>query len=316
MTNMPDLSMTAFLFPGQGSQVVGMAADVARVYPEAAAILEQADQILGLPFSKMMAEGPTEQLDDTINTQPALYIASIAILRALEAKHGALTPLGAAGHSLGELTALTAAGALPYEAGVKLVRERARLMKEAGQAHPGAMAALLGPTVEEAESICAAARTETGKPLVVANDNCPGQVVISGDSAALERALEIAKERGVKRALKLAVSVAAHSPLMQQASEGFNKAMAETPFVAPGYPVISNALVQPLRTVEEIRHALGLQLTSPVRWTECVRALNKLGATRFFEIGSKDVLTGLLKRIDKEWSGTAINSADAVAAFQ
>jgi [acyl-carrier-protein] S-malonyltransferase len=313
---MSDLSITAFLFPGQGSQVVGMAADVAHAYPEAAAILEQADQILGLPFSKLMAEGPADQLDDTVNTQPALYIASIAILRALEAKHGALTPVGAAGHSLGELTALTAAGALPFADGVKLVRERARLMKEAGQAHPGAMAALLGPTVAEAESICAAARSETGQPLVVANDNCPGQVVISGDSSALERGLEIAKERGVKRALKLAVSVAAHSPLMQQASLGFNTALASTPFIAPRYPVISNALVQPLRTIEEIRQALSLQLTSPVRWTECVRTLNGLGATKFVEIGSKDVLTGLLKRIDKEWSGTAINSADAVATFQ
>jgi [acyl-carrier-protein] S-malonyltransferase len=164
--------------------------------------------------------------------------------------------------------------------------------------------------------ICTAAREETGKPLVVANDNCPGQVVISGDGAALERALEIAKERGVKRALKLAVSVAAHSPLMQQASEGFNKALAETPFSAPRYPVISNATVQPLRTVDEIRHALGLQLTSPVRWTACVRALHGLGATRFIEIGSKDVLTGLLKRIDKELTGLAINSAEAVDAFQ
>jgi [acyl-carrier-protein] S-malonyltransferase len=312
---MHDLSKTAFVFPGQGSQVVGMAAEVASAYPAAAAILTEADHILGLPFSKLMTEGPAEELDDTVNTQPALYIASIAILRALEATHGVLTPVGAAGHSLGELTALTAAGALPFAAGVKLVRERARLMREAGHAHPGAMAALLGPTVSEAAAICAAAQDQTGKPLVVANDNCPGQVVISGDSTALDRALEIAKERGVKRALKLAVSVAAHSPLMQQASEGFQKALQETPFTAPRYPVFSNATVQTVRTVDEIRHALSLQLTSPVRWTECVQALNGLGATHFVEIGSKDVLTGLLKRINKEWTGQTVNTAEAVAAF-
>lgn len=312
---MHDLSKTAFVFPGQGSQVVGMAAEVASAYPAAAAILTEADHILGLPFSKLMTEGPAEELDDTVNTQPALYIASIAILRALEAKHGVLTPVGAAGHSLGELTALTAAGALPFAEGVKLVRERARLMREAGRAHAGAMAALLGPTVSEAAAICAAAQDQTGKPLVVANDNCPGQVVISGDSTALDRALEIAKERGVKRALKLAVSVAAHSPLMQQASEGFQKALQETPFTAPRYPVFSNATVQTVRTVDEIRHALSLQLTSPVRWTECVQALNGLGATHFVEIGSKDVLTGLLKRINKEWTGQTVNTAEAVAAF-
>lgn len=310
-----DLSGTAFIFPGQGSQMVGMAADVADAYPAAAAIFDEADSILGLPFAQLMREGPAETLDDTLNTQPALYIASIAILRALESRHGELTPIGAAGHSLGELTALTAAGALPFESGLTLVRERAQLMKEAGASHPGAMAALLGPTVAEADAICQQAAADTGKPLVVANDNCPGQVVISGDAEALERALIIAKERGVKRALKLAVSVAAHSPLMAGASAGFKLALDRTPFSAPRYPVISNVTGQPLRDEAGIRAALGLQLTSPVLWTACIEGLRGLGATQFVEIGSKDVLTGLLKRIDKGLTGIAVNSAEGVANY-
>jgi [acyl-carrier-protein] S-malonyltransferase len=292
-----------------------MGADVAAAYPAAAEIFHQADDILGVSFSTLMFTGPAAELDDTYNTQTALYVMSVAVLRAIESVHGALTPLGAAGHSLGELTALTAADALPFEAGLRLVRTRARLMKEAGARNPGAMAALLGPSVEEAEALCQQAASETGKPLVIANDNCPGQVVISGDSTALDRALELAKERGVKRAVRLALSVAAHSPLMAEASAGFQQALAETPFGTPRYPVISNSLNQPMRTPDEIRAALAPQIMSPVHWTGCVQALVKLGAVRFIEIGSKDVLTGLLKRIDKSVSGIAVGTADSVQAF-
>ncbi len=312
---MMELATTAFVFPGQGSQVVGMGADLARAYPEAAATFEQADQILGVPFARLMAEGPAAELDDTLNTQPALYILSIATLRVLESKLGTLTPIGAAGHSLGEFTALTAAGALPFEAGLGLVRERARLMREAGAVHPGAMAAMLGPTVPEAQAICELASADTGKPVVVANDNCPGQVVISGDVEALDRALVIAKERGVKRVLKLAVSVAAHSPLMAYAADAFHQAVEVTPFAAPRYPIISNVSAQPFHRPEDIRAGLNAQLVSPVRWTESVRALRNLGAAMFLEIGSKDVLTGLLKRIDKEAAGVSLNTLDAVNAW-
>lgn len=306
---------TAFVFPGQGSQFIGMVTDIAAHYPAAAHTLERADQILGVPFARLLAEGPAAELDDTLNTQPALYVASIATLRAIESNHGLPMPVGAAGHSVGELSALTAANALPFEDGLKLVRERARLMKEAGAAHPGAMAALLGPTVAEAEALCLETATETGLPIVVANDNCPGQVVISGADGAIDRALVLAKERGIKRAVKLSVSVAAHSPLMSGAAEGFRAALAATPFSPPHYPVISNATAQPLHTVQQIRDALGMQLNSPVHWTACVQALRALGATTFLELGPKDVLTGLLKRIDREATGLAVNSAAAVAAL-
>jgi len=313
MLNMNEI---AFLFPGQGSQFVGMAADLAAAFPAAAAILEQANDILGVNFSGLMRDGPQDDLDDTHNTQPALYIAGVATLRALESHLGrALVPLGAAGHSLGELTALTAAGALPFEAGLRLVRQRAWLMKEAGAAHPGAMAALLGPTVAEAEALCREAAAQTGKPLVVANDNCPGQVVISGDRDAIDCALALAKQYGSKRAIKLAVSVAAHSPLMQSAGEAFSAALDAVQFAVPRYPVVSNTTGGPLRTVAEIHRALGLQITSSVRWTESVRTLRALGAQTFLELGPRDVLTNLLKRIDKDAIGVTVNSADAVKAL-
>lgn len=312
---MIDWSTTALIFPGQGSQQVGMGADLARQYPVAAKTLEQADQILGFALSKLCFEGPTETLDETINTQPALYVAGIATLRVLEETHGPVTPLAVAGHSLGELTALTAAGALPFEAGVKLVRERGRLMKEAGEKNPGAMAALLGVEIADIREICDQASKQVGKPVVVANDNCPGQVVISGDEQALDAALAIAKERGVKRAVKLAVSVPAHSPLMAHSAAAFREALDQTPFDAPRVPVIGNVNAAPLRTREEIQSELHAQLTSSVRWTESVQALQALGVKTFLELGPKDVLTGLLKRIDRAASGVAINSAEAIAAL-
>src|SRR5215813_194993 len=202
---MIDWTTTALVFPGQGSQQVGMCADLVQQYPAAAQVFEQTDQILGFPLSKLCFEGPAETLDETINTQPALYTAGVATLRVLEATHGPVTALAVAGHSLGELTALTAAGALPFEAGVKIVRERGRLMKEAGEHNPGAMAALLGLEMAEARAICEQATKAVGRQVVVANDNCPGQVVISGDAQALDQALALAKEHGVKRAVKLAV---------------------------------------------------------------------------------------------------------------
>ncbi len=313
---MLNINEVAFLFPGQGSQFVGMTADLAATFPAAAAILEQADDILELNFSGLMKAGPQDELDDTHNTQPALYIAGMATLRAVESHLGAaLVPLGAAGHSLGELTALTAAGALSFEGGLRLVRQRAWLMKEAGVAHPGAMAALLGPTVAEAEALCLEAASQTGKPLVVANDNCPGQVVISGDRDAVDCALTLAKQYGSKRAIKLAVSVAAHSPLMQSAADAFRADLDAVSFTAPRYPVISNTTGGPLHTVAEIRRALGLQITSSVRWTESVQTLRSMGAQTFLELGPKDVLTNLLKRIDKEAIGVTVNSADAVNAL-
>lgn len=310
-------STTAFVFPGQGSQQVGMAADLASSSAAAAKVFAHADRILGMEFTEIMREGPSDVLDDTYNTQPALYIAGVATLRALEERaEDPFQPLAVAGHSLGEFTALTAAGALSFEAGLRLVRERGRLMREAGEQHPGAMAALLGLEVADARAVCAEASTQAGKPVVVANDNCPGQIVISGDETALDLALPLAKARGAKRAVKLAVSVAAHSPLMAQAADSFAKALAETAFDAPRVPVIANLSAAPIQSAAEIRSELSAQLTGAVRWTETIRALRVMGATHFLEIGPKDVLTGLLKRIDKDAVGIPLNSSAAVVALE
>jgi [acyl-carrier-protein] S-malonyltransferase len=312
---MIDWSTTALVFPGQNAQQVGMGADLVQQYPSAARIFKQADDILGFPLSKLCFEGPAADLDQTINTQPAVYVSGIATLHALEEAHnGEITPLAAAGHSLGEFTALTAVGALPFEAGLKLVRERGRLMAEAGQKSPGAMAALLGASIEDARAVVEQASAEVGRPVVVANDNCPGQVVISGDEKALDRALELARERGAKKSVKLAVSVAAHSPLMAYSAEAFRTALATAPFDVPRVPIIGNVTATPLRTRDDILSELAAQLTSSVRWTESVQALRALGVKTFLELGPKDALTGMLKRIDREAVGIPINSAQAVAA--
>ncbi len=310
---MIDWSSTALVFPGQGSQQVGMGADLVRDHPAAAEVFEQADRILGFPLSKLCFEGPAESLDQTLNTQPALYVTGIAILRALEAAYGPVKAIAVAGHSAGEITALTAAGALPFEAGVNIIRERGRLMAEAGEVNPGAMAALLGVDIAVAREICEQASAETGKPVVVANDNCPGQVVISGNDQALDLALEKAKARGAKRAVKLAVSIAAHSPLMEHSAAAFRKALESTPFQAPIIPIIGNVTAMPLRTREDILAELGAQLTSSVRWTESVQALVTLGVKTFLELGPKDVLTGLLKRIDRTTTGIAVNNVESLA---
>ena len=312
---MADWSTTAFLFPGQGSQVVGMGQDLAAAYSMAKQTFEEADAILGIPFSKLCFEGPEEELNDTLNTQPSLYICSIAILRVLQGELDDLNPISTAGHSLGEFTALTAAGALSFPDGVRLVRERARLMKWAGEQHPGGMAALLGLDADKVTEVCAQATKETGRPVVMANDNCPGQVVISGDNTALERAIELATEAGAKRAVKLAVSVAPHSPLMEAASVQFREALSKTMFHTPRVPVYGNVNAQPLTTVAEIRAELDQQLTHSVRWTDSVRAMIAAGAERFVELGPKDVLCGLLKRIDRSKPCISLNSVQAVRQF-
>ncbi len=304
---MVDWSTTAFMFPGQGAQAVGMVQDFAEAYPVARQTFEQADDILGFALSKLCFVGPDEELNDTINTQPALYVSGIAILRVLQEAHPGARAAYVAGHSLGELTALAAAGAMSFEDGLRLVRERGRLMKEAGEKSPGAMAALLGLDAEVVRDICAKAREQTGGVLVLANDNCPGQSVISGDDATLEQGLVLAKEAGAKRAVRLAVSIAAHSPLMGPAAEDFRKALDATTFHPPQMPVYANVTAAPLTSVESIRDELGSQLTSSVRWTESVQAMIAAGAQQFIELGPKDVLSGLLKRIDRSVTGVSLN---------
>lgn len=306
---------TAFLFPGQGSQTVGMGQTLAAASPAARKLFEQADDLLKFKLSGLCWNGPEAELNDTHNTQPALYVCSLATLAAFHEKHGEFMPAFVAGHSLGEVSALVAAGALEFDDGLALVRERGRLMKKAGELSPGGMAAILNLEADVLDDVCEEASNVSGKIVQVANDNCPGQVVISGDSAALEKAMEIAKARGAKRALKLPVSIAAHSPLMQVVVDEYSKFVDGLPFLAPLIPVIANLTAQPLADGHSIRAELVGQLTRQVRWTDTVRYLAAQGVTAFVELGSKDVLTGLLKRIAPDTTGHAVGTPEAVEAL-
>lgn len=311
-----DWSTTALVFPGQGSQEVGMGADLVKAFPEAEATFALADDLLGFPLSRLCFDGPAEELTDTYNTQPALYVMGIALLRVLNATlEDELHPAFVAGHSLGELTALTAAGALSFPDGLRLVRERGRLMEEATQRSPGAMAAILGLDAAQVRALCTEASARTGQPLVLANDNCPGQLVISGDRPTLEIALSLASERGARRVVPLAVTVASHSPLMASITGDFQAAIDKTPFSSPTIPVIGNVNAAPLPTEDDIRAELGAQLVSTVRWTEAVQYMQQHGITTFIELGPKDVLSGLIKRIDRTTTRLALNSATSVKAF-
>lgn len=312
---MMDGSTTAFLFPGQNSQVVGMGQDIAAAYPAAKAIFDEADDVLGVSLTKLCFKGPADALNDTYNTQPAVYVCSAAILAALRDEQPDAQAAFLAGHSLGEFTALMAAESLTFADGLRLVRERGRLMRQAGEENPGAMAALLGTSLEDALAICEAASEQTGKPVVVANDNCPGQIVVSGDVAALEAALEIAKARGTKRTVRLAVSIAAHSPLMQAATDDFRALLDATNFKPPRVPVYGNANAEPITTVEAIRAELNRQLVSPVLWTKSLQRMIAAGAQTFVEIGPGDVLTGLVKRIDRSKNRAALKNTQALQNF-
>jgi [acyl-carrier-protein] S-malonyltransferase len=313
MCKMLNSETTAFVFPGQGSQVVGMGAQLAETSTTARNTFEVADELLGFHLSKLCFEGPQETLTDTVNAQPALYVTGIATLRVLnETMDASFLPAFVAGHSLGELTALTAAGALSFPDGLRLVRQRGVLMRKAGEEAPGGMAALLGIDLEAAEALCAQVRDQTGGTLVVANDNCPGQIVIAGDDKTLDVALERAKEAGARRAIRLPVSIAAHSPLMASIAAAFCEAIEAVHFDRPQIPVIGNVHAEPLTSAIAIREELGAQLTSPVRWTASVRYMLQAGVTTFVELGSKDVLTGLLRRIDRDALGITVNTSEDI----
>jgi [acyl-carrier-protein] S-malonyltransferase len=290
----------AFVFPGQGSQYVGMGQDLYEAFAEARAVFDQADEILGFPLSRLCFAGPPEELNDTINTQPALFTVSIACLRTIEARLGLVDRLAfMAGHSLGEYSALCAAGAVDFTAGLKLVRERGRLMKEAGDISPGGMAVIIKLDDDVVDEICRQASQETGRPVQGANYNSPGQIVISGDKEALARAMELAQERKARRVIPVNISVAAHSPLMARANEAFRQAVEAAPLQVPAVPVVANVTARPLDSREAVHQELVAQLTSPVRWTDSVRYMVDHGAKTFVEIGAKDVLSGLIGRIDE-----------------
>lgn len=297
-----DPKSTAFVFPGQGSQAVGMGKELAESFAAARETFEEADAILGFPLSGMMWGGPAESLNDTINTQPALYVHSVAVLRVLAQTHADLRPAYVAGHSLGELSALTAAEALPFAEGLRLVRTRGELMRRAGEISPGGMAAIMGLDIPALDKVCAEA-TRGDEAAQVANDNCPGQVVISGAKAAIERAIEGAKAAGAKRAIPLAVSIAAHSPLMKPVQAEFERAVQAAPIREAVIPVISNVKAVPIASAEELRTDIAGQLTNRVRWTESVQWLRGQGVQTFVEIGSGSVLVGLIRRIDASANG-------------
>lgn len=311
---MMDWSSTAVLFPGQGSQEVGMGKDFADTFPIARQTFDEADSILGYSLSTLCFEGPAEELNLTRYTQPALYVSSIAMLRVLQEKVGkSWQPMCAAGHSLGELTALTAAGSLAFADGVRLVHQRAEAMQQAGNSAPGGMVAVLGMDHDALKTLCSAVSSEVGEPLVIANDNCPGQIVISGHESILQIGMERASAAGAKRVVRLAVSIAAHSPLMQIAEVPFKAAVDSVEFQNPQFPVYTNASAQPCNNVEQLRADLSKQLTNPVRWTETIQAMLAAGVNQFVEIGSGDVLTNLVKRIDRSAGRVAIN---CVASFE
>jgi [acyl-carrier-protein] S-malonyltransferase len=294
-----------------------MGRDLADAYPLVRRLYQEADDILEFSLSRLCFEGPKETLNDTVNTQPAIFVTSLAVLENLKAegKLQTATPAMVAGHSLGELTALVAAGAMDFASGLRLVRERGRLMKLAGEQSPGGMAAVLKMSDTDVEKACREASEEIGKPAQIANYNSPGQVVISGDEEALARAMELLKERGGRRIIRLAVSIAAHSPLMTSVVQEYRAAVDATPFRVPETPIVANISARPLLSVEEIRDELAGQLTWPVRWTDSVQWMIEQGVSRFVEVGPKDVLSKLVKRIDREAEAVSVGDVDSVQAF-
>ena len=300
----------AFLFPGQGAQSVGMGRALADGFPEARDTFATADRELGFPLSELCWNGPAEDLKKSVNTQPALLTHSVAAWRLLEA--AGVAPDYVAGHSLGEYSACVAAEAISFEDALLLTRRRGQLMYEAGLARPGAMAAVLGLSAAEVEAACA----EVASVGIVraANLNAPGQVVISGEPAAVDAACERAKAKGAKRAIKLEVSGAFHSPLMEPAAQGLTEALKHVPIRDARCPIVSNAWAKPVQKSDEIRKALEEQLLSSVRWEESMRWLRAQGVDGFVELGTGKVLRGLLRTIDGEARSWNVEDPDSLTA--
>lgn len=286
-----------------------MGRDLAAAFPAARDVFAEADEVLGESLSRIMWEGPEEELTRTNNAQPAILLHSIAVLRTLGESMPA--PAIAAGHSLGEFSAYVAAGTLTFADAVRTVRRRGELMLRAGQDRPGTMAAVLGMEDEALEKVCLDASVQGGI-CVPANYNSPGQLVISGDVPSVQTGMDLAKQNGAKRAIQLNVSGAFHSPLMAAAEIGLKAQLADVGFSAPKFPVVSNVNAEAISDVVHARRLLIQQLTSPVRWTSCIRTMLDQGVTEFVEIGPGNVLTGLMKRIDRSASARAIGTAAEV----
>ncbi len=312
----------AFVFPGQGSQVTGMGRDLAAAFPAARETFEEVDEALKQRLSRLMFEGPPEELTLTANAQPALMAHSVAVLRVLEREGGldlAARVALVAGHSLGEYSALTAARAFSLPTAARLLRLRGEAMQRATPPGTGAMAALLGAEAEQALAICAGAAPdpETGEREVVevANDNGGGQVVVSGAKAAVERAVEAAKAAGVKRAMLLPVSAPFHCALMAPAADAMAEALEDAAVARPAVPVVANVSAAKATDPAEIRDLLVKQVTATVRWRECVASMVAMGCDRFAELGAGKVLTGLMKRNAPDAQATAVGTPAEVEAF-
>ena len=288
------MAKTALLFAGQGAQMVGMGRDLADKYPSARALFDQANETLGYDLTQICFEGPEDALTQTENAQPGIFLVSWVALELLKEQVPDLVFEATAGLSLGEFTALTAAGAMSFEDGLKVVRQRGQFMQEACDATEGGMAAVIGLDEATTREVCTSADVE------LANLNCPGQLVISGASAGIEKACELAKEKGAKRALPLTVAGAYHSRLMESASTELESALREVELNLPMVPVISNVTAKPHATAGEILQRLVEQVTSSVLWETSVRYLVEQGFTRFIELGPGNALTGFMRRIDRD----------------
>lgn len=291
---MAEISKTAYVFPGQGSQSVGMGLDLYRRYPTAREVFDEADATLGFPLSCLCFDGPEEELTRTDNAQPAILVTSIACLRAAQqaSNKDSPSPSFVAGHSLGEYTALVAANALSLGDAVRLVRERGRLMNEAGQKDAGGMLAIIGLDVDTVEDICLHSKS------TISNINCPGQIIISGTIDALAEASKLARMKGARRLIPLKVSGAFHSPLMEPIMAEFDEVISNFIFHPPVIPLIANVTAQPLTDVDFIKEELLKQLRHCIQWQPSIEYMTRNGVTSFYEIGPGRVLCGLIKRID------------------
>ncbi len=310
-------SKVALVFPGQGSQYVGMGKDLYEMFASARRVFDQADECLGFALSRLCFEGPKDELRETYNSQPAIFATSIAILTTLREQIDGLgkqlQPILLAGHSLGEYTALVAAGSLSFEDGLRLVRERGRLMKESGDHQPGGMAAVIGLDDAQISDICQ--RASAKGIIIPANFNSPGQVVISGEIAALTEAMQLALNNGARKAVRLAISIASHSPLMQQVSDQLGDALTRFNINEAQVPVIANISARAITSAEEIRDELVNQVSKSVLWAQSVLRMNEYGVDTFVEVGPGQALTGLIKRVKKDAHAFSVSDAAGIQAL-